>query len=73
MDWESCESSPLILTHSDPDHVNGLSAFPKGLVIIAYANCKNEVQETLDGLGAAAPPALGRASRLPSHADDHQE
>ena len=46
----------VILTHSDADHVNGLLGFPKGLVIIAQENCKNELKETLDGLGAAAPP-----------------
>jgi glyoxylase-like metal-dependent hydrolase (beta-lactamase superfamily II) len=47
----------VILTHSDADHVNGLAGFPKGLVIIAHENCKNELKEILDGLGAAAPPA----------------
>src|SRR5579862_1859647 len=46
----------VILTHSDADHVNGLAGFPKGLVIVAHENCKNELKETLDGLGAAAPP-----------------
>jgi glyoxylase-like metal-dependent hydrolase (beta-lactamase superfamily II) len=47
----------VILTHSDADHVNGLAGFPKGLVIIAHENCKNELKEIFDGLGAAAPPA----------------
>jgi cyclase len=47
----------VILTHSDADHVNGLAGFPKGLVIIAHENCKNELKEILDGLGGAAPPA----------------
>src|SRR5665213_2489238 len=28
----------IILTHSDPDHVNGLVGYPKGLTIIAQEN-----------------------------------
>jgi cyclase len=42
----------VILTHSDADHENGLAGFPKGLVIIAHENCKNELKEILDGLGS---------------------
>jgi cyclase len=34
----------ILLTHSDGDHVNGLQSFPKGLTIIAQANCKTEMQ-----------------------------
>lgn len=37
----------VILTHSDLDHVGGLAGFPKGLTIIAQANCKKEMQESL--------------------------
>ena len=44
----------VILTHSDPDHVNGLSGFPKGLTIIAQENCKKEMEEAVN-----APPAPG--------------
>jgi glyoxylase-like metal-dependent hydrolase (beta-lactamase superfamily II) len=44
----------VILTHSDPDHVNGLTAFPKGLVIVAHENCRKEMAEALN----AAPPAM---------------
>lgn len=36
----------VILTHSDADHVNGLAGFPKGLTIIAQANCKKEMEES---------------------------
>ena len=39
--------SMLILTHSDGDHVNGLSGFPKGLKIVAHANCRREMEEAL--------------------------
>lgn len=34
----------VFLTHSDGDHVNGLASFPKGVTIIAQANCKTEMQ-----------------------------
>ncbi len=37
----------VILTHSDIDHVGGLAGFPKGLTIIAQANCKKEMEESL--------------------------
>jgi glyoxylase-like metal-dependent hydrolase (beta-lactamase superfamily II) len=48
----------VILTHSDPDHVNGLAGFPKDLVIIAHENCKNEFSDMVNGPGrmpATAP------------------
>jgi cyclase len=35
----------IILTHSDGDHVNGLTAFPAGLRIIASENTKKEMEE----------------------------
>lgn len=34
----------VILTHSDEDHINGLTALPKGIPIIAQANAKKEMQ-----------------------------
>lgn len=37
----------IILTHSDPDHVNGLPAYPQGLAIIAQENTGPEMQEAL--------------------------
>ncbi|MFJ2709338.1 MBL fold metallo-hydrolase [Pseudomonas sp. NPDC087346] len=39
--------STIILTHSDPDHVNGLPAYPRGLEIIAQENTGPEMQEAL--------------------------
>jgi cyclase len=36
----------VILSHSDGDHVNGLTAFPKGITIIAQENCKKEMEES---------------------------
>lgn len=38
----------VILSHSDADHVNGLSGFPKGVTIIAQENCKKEMAESKD-------------------------
>jgi glyoxylase-like metal-dependent hydrolase (beta-lactamase superfamily II) len=35
----------IILTHSDADHVNGLTAFPTGLRIISSENTKKEMEE----------------------------
>jgi glyoxylase-like metal-dependent hydrolase (beta-lactamase superfamily II) len=48
----------VLLTHSDGDHVNGLQSFPKGLTIIAQANCKTEMQ--------AAPNAAALADHMPT-------
>jgi cyclase len=44
----------VILSHSDADHVNGLTAFPKGVTIIAQENCKKEM-EASKGSRMAAP------------------
>jgi cyclase len=44
-----------ILTHSDGDHVNGLSALPAGITIIAQENCKKEME------AAASAPQRGPA------------
>jgi cyclase len=38
----------VIISHSDGDHVNGLSGFPKGLTIIAQENCKKEMIASKD-------------------------
>jgi cyclase len=35
----------VVLTHSDGDHVNGLSAFPKGLTIVAHVNTRRYMEE----------------------------
>ena len=34
----------VILTHSDGDHVNGLSGLPTGLTIIAHANARKDME-----------------------------
>jgi len=38
----------VVLSHSDADHVNGLTAFPKGVTIIAQENCKKEMEASKD-------------------------
>jgi cyclase len=48
----------VILTHSDADHVNGLAGFPRGLTIISYENCKDDMSEAVDGPGRVAATAL---------------
>lgn len=51
----------IILTHSDPDHINGLPAFPVGSQIIAQENAKAEIQAGLNNPhpgGMPSPPAL---------------
>lgn len=34
----------VILTHSDPDHINGLPAFPHGIAVIAQTRTKAEIE-----------------------------
>lgn len=51
----------MILTHSDPDHVNGLPAYPRGIEIIAQDNTRDEMQAALDNPGenhTPTPPEL---------------
>jgi len=47
----------IVLTHSDGDHVNGLSAFPKGLAILAHANTRKDIEEAFQDpkMSALAP------------------
>jgi cyclase len=51
----------LILTHSDGDHINGLTGFPKGLEIISSSTCKKEMEEA-----AKAPNAQALQAYLPT-------
>lgn len=46
----------VILTHSDPDHVNGLMGFPKGLSIVSHENCRQEMEEALADAPANMAP-----------------
>ena len=44
----------IILTHSDGDHVSGLTGFPKGLEIISNVQAKNEMAEAFKAPNAQA-------------------
>ncbi len=46
----------VIFTHSDGDHVNGVTAFPKGLTIIAHENDKKEIEQAETAGARGAPP-----------------
>jgi cyclase len=50
----------MIITHSDLDHVNGLTGFPKGMKITAQRNTRRDMEEAfrgpeLDALNAYLP------------------
>jgi glyoxylase-like metal-dependent hydrolase (beta-lactamase superfamily II) len=53
----------VILTHGDPDHVNGLAGFPPNVTVVAYDNAKTQMETAIAaaGRGGALP-----ATRLPS-------
>ena len=35
----------MVLTHSDGDHVNGLSGYPKGITVVAHQNARKDMEE----------------------------
>jgi len=47
----------IVLTHSDGDHVNGLSGFPRGPAIVAHANARQDMAEAFQNpkMSALAP------------------
>jgi cyclase len=47
----------VILTHSDGDHVNGLTSFPAGVTVIAHEGAKRELDAALAAGGRGAPPS----------------
>jgi glyoxylase-like metal-dependent hydrolase (beta-lactamase superfamily II) len=59
----------VILTHSDQDHVVGLSSFPSGVKIIAHEGNKKEMEAALAAGGRGAPPA----DRLPNQVISKKE
>lgn len=46
----------VVLTHSDPDHINGLPAWPRDIMVIAQENVLTEMSETLAGKQHYARP-----------------
>jgi glyoxylase-like metal-dependent hydrolase (beta-lactamase superfamily II) len=55
----------MILTHSDGDHVNGLSGFPKGIEIISSSGAKKEMEEAFKAPNAQALWPYRPAKPLP--------
>lgn len=53
----------IILTHSDPDHINGLPGYPAGAKVIAQERVKAEIEDALDRPlpGVTPPPAEVKA------------
>lgn len=60
----------VILTHSDPDHVNGLASFPTGLTIIAQENNKKEQEAAIAKGVYFAPPADHLPTKLVTNKED---
>ena len=57
----------MLLTHSDPDHINGLPAYPRGLEIIAQDNVKQVMQALAADLNSNGfPPSQEIANYLPT-------
>ena len=58
----------VILTHSDPDHINGLPAFPRGIEVIAQENAKLEIEGAIaDPKSNGMPPPAEIRDYVPTH------
>jgi glyoxylase-like metal-dependent hydrolase (beta-lactamase superfamily II) len=57
----------LIISHSDGDHVNGLTGFPRDLTIISSAGTKKEMEEAFQGEKFAE-----HRTYLPNKAFEHE-
>ena len=58
----------VILTHSDPDHINGLPAFPRGVTVIAQDNAKAEIARVIaDPKSNGLKPSPEIRDYLPTH------
>ena len=57
----------IVLTHSDPDHINGLPAFPRGMEIIAQDNAKQVMQALVGDLNSNGfPPSPEIGNYVPT-------
>jgi len=64
----------MILTHSDPDHINGLPAFPRGMAIYAQDKAKAEIEGVIadpNSNGLPPPPAI--RDYVPTHTVQQRE
>jgi len=59
----------LVLTHSDGDHVNGLTGFPEGIKIIAHEQTKKNLEEAFQDERARA--YVGRIETISETAVDY--
>ncbi len=58
----------MILTHSDPDHINGLPAFPRGMQVIAQTTATAEIVSTVaDPNSNGFPPPAELKYYIPTH------
>ncbi len=58
----------IILTHSDPDHINGLPAYPRNIPIIAQENAKTEIEHVVaDPNSNGFPPPPEIRDYVPTH------
>jgi glyoxylase-like metal-dependent hydrolase (beta-lactamase superfamily II) len=59
----------MILTHSDPDHINGLPGWPRGMEIIAQQNVKAGIERVVvDPTTNGSPPPPEIRDYVPTHA-----
>ena len=64
----------MILTHSDPDHNNGLPGWPRGMEIIAQQNVKVDIERVVvDATGNGSPPPPEIRDYVPNHPVKTQE
>ena len=57
----------MVLSHSDPDHVNGLPAYPRGMQVIAQENANAEMRKALqDPDPADFPPDPAMRDYMPN-------
>jgi glyoxylase-like metal-dependent hydrolase (beta-lactamase superfamily II) len=58
----------MILTHSDPDHINGLPGWPRGMEIIAQENVKADIERVVvDPTTNGSPPPPEIRDFVPTH------
>jgi glyoxylase-like metal-dependent hydrolase (beta-lactamase superfamily II) len=64
----------MILTHSDPDHINGLPGWPRGMEIIAQEHVKADVERVIvDPTSNGSPPPPEIRDYVPTHAVKSKE
>jgi glyoxylase-like metal-dependent hydrolase (beta-lactamase superfamily II) len=64
----------IILTHSDPDHINGLPAYPRGIEIIAQEHAAAEMRRVVeDPSSNGFPPPPEIKDYMPTHTVQSRE